>query len=516
MIAQKRLLSNSLKRLSSKNNNLSQVYANIFYHPSFQSLRNRLPVELNDLDPFQFSESLNKVISEACISEDEKSLIHNTLIEKLTKYEYGISTLHTKKLKELGRSPTYKSIIEIIRNNPGRVADSWELLLKFGSTLQSLPDEILVTTLENVSLDTKGNTSERKALSVKSIAQSVLLLENISQKERIKPETLENILVSALETDMTCVLPLILSFGVPSLKIFEKRSDFLTPSQIYQIRKFTSFDLLKENTELLYKCIDILGQNATIEPTEKEVENFEMLKSEILKLSKDMPSVWKVYSLQTGPQDTTDAFSGLFDEIQTDKLDRRNLHVARKLLRIFGTYRDNTKISLELYHNYLISYPSDSHDLMFETFLALSFQSYKTSNETLLEYAQAFIPVDGSQSLLANIYRVLILVNSRFNIEKSLEVYNENIDRFSKENDTETNVSPSGLLAESLILAYLTKSEIEFARVIFEGCAREKVFKGPTAVKRVKKLLSIYGEALESESVTEIMEQELLKTLKHI
>lgn len=511
MSINRRFLSQSLRILHSKRPNLSEVYVDLFEQQCFKSLRSQLPQHLDDLEPHQLSQSLNEIISKSGMSKKEASLIHNSLIQKLSKFEYGISTLHSKELQKIGESPNYNSIKEIIRNNPGRVLDSWELLFKYAPKLS---DELLATALESIVSLNAVDKSEKRDFSTLAAAQCIILLDNISQKEVVKPELIEKLLIYALDNDLSYVLPSILSFGLSSLKVFESRYENVTPLQIFLLNKFCPFDLLKQSKSLLYKTIDILGRKATIEGNENELLHAEILIQDVSRLKLGIPSSWRVPDVVARPQDSSMAFLKLFDQIHTDKQDRNDFTVAQKLMRIFGTYRDNTKISLELYHSYLTSYPGFSHELMFETCLALAFQSYRTSNQTLLRYSEAFIPPDAHPSMLANIYCALILANSKFTVDESLEIYNNCIDQFSNENDPKTSISPQGMITESLILAYLSKAEIQFARVVFEGAVREGVIKGPTAIRRVKKLLSLYGDAIEKDELLNNMEQKVLSTLQ--
>lgn len=494
---------------------MATVYSKLFEQQCFNPVRSWLPQQYTDLEPFEISQSLDKIFKTSAISREEMSSMHNKLIEELSKYEYGISTLHAKKLVDIGQPLSSKSVIEIIKNNPGRVSSSWELLIKYGSLSSTMSDELLASTLENIVLYS-ASTSDENSLTLADIAHCMFLLDNISDKKCVKAEIIDKLIVTSLDAEITSILPSLLSHGISSLEVFSQRIDHLTPFQIYQMNKCCPFASIKKSDELLYRAVNVLGENTIVSLTEKELSVTNELQGHFNKIAEQNFISWKIEDLQTEPASTSEEFLKLLENIQSDQLDRKELALAKKLLRILGVFKNNTKISLELYHSYLLSYPGHANELMFENFLALAYQSFRTSNQTLMSYAEVFIPTETSQLTFANICRVLILVNSKFNIEESLKIFNSNIETFSKQNDPHTNVSPSGLISEALILAYLARGELDFARVIFDGSAREKLLSGPTAIKRVKNYLTQYGEAIESGTVLDKMEQEVLKTLRNI
>ncbi|QLQ81062.1 hypothetical protein HG537_0E04170 [Torulaspora globosa] len=488
--------------------------ANFLQHECLRPIHDELLSHSKIESPYQLSKLLDEVIGRSSLSDEQASAIHNRLIEELCQHEYGISQIHAKKLRELGQPLTSKSILEIVKNNPGRVSSSWELLLKHGESLALLPDELLNSALENTVLSIETKDAQNQDLS--SIVQSVVLLNNIRDKNQVDPSIIEKLVGDILDADVTCLLSTLLAEQDFPITVFEQRMHVLSDYQVYLLAKNCPFDLLSKKEKLLLSAVDVIGKKSKVHFNERETQKAKEVQQCFSRIKDGVPSNWKVEKITTDPIESAAEFITLFEQIQAEKLDERNLKLAKKLLRIFGVFRGNTKISLELYHSYLLRYPDDSRELMFETFLALAYQSYETGNTELLEYAQAFIPDNTSQHMLANVYRVLILVKSRFDIEHSLQLYNENIESLSKENDSKTNVAPAGLVAEALILSYLSQNELDFARVIFDGSVREKLVSGPTAIKRIKRYLALYGETIEEGKTEEAMKREVLQMLRNI
>lgn len=142
--------------------------------------------------------------------------------------------------------------------------------------------------------------------------------------------------------------------------------------------------------------------------------------------------------------------------------------------------------------------------------------SFAHSNDKFLQVAESLIPPDSCDEHKLNVLRCLILVNSKFNVDRSLDIFNKNIQSISKEKSPITNTSDAALLCEDLVLAFLRNKDRDFAHVIFEGAAREKIIDGPTAVKRVKNILTLYGESIEEKNCTEIMDKEIERVLKSL
>ena len=107
-------------------------------------------------------------------------------------------------------------------------------------------------------------------------------------------------------------------------------------------------------------------------------------------------------------------------------------------------------------------------------------------------------------------------IRDRFDVAKSLDLYNSKIQTLSREKDDVTGMAPSDLVTQSLILAYLSKQDIDFARVIFDGAVGERVITGLPSVTEIKKLMAKYGDAVENGDVKEIVDEEILALLKTI
>ncbi|CCD26775.1 Mrx12p NDAI_0I02060 [Naumovozyma dairenensis CBS 421] len=523
MLLFKRAFSVSRRAFSANKKDFTIVSKQILNDPCFDIIRKDLTLSLPSIpkDPYTLSSDLNNLLKASKkLPPSHHSAIHNKLIEELAKYEFGIATIHSKFLETLGKPLTTEAFIEIIKNNPGRVNSSWELFTKYLDQFTELQDDILLCVLEKmVHFDAVDLADGKLDMTVEDICKSLILVEMISKK-RLIPENIAITLVkNMLKQKVSFQLPSII--GLCKTPIFDLIEDLteLTSRQVYDVYKALPFDVVATNKEFLQKAVAIIGENLQIVLTEEEKENatsfkkiMEGLRLEYPKLNGSNPD----YEILTAPIDTKTDFIDTLNELARTNLDTTDIHLAKNILRSIGVFRGDMTSFFQFYRLYISKFPDHSSDLTFETFLALSYQSYKTSNTTLAEYAEAFIGNCTEPDLHAKMLIVLILTKSKFNIDDSLDIYNKNIQSLSKEKNEAANLSSSDLVTESLILAYLSKQDVDFARVIFDGAVGEKVVEGLTAVRRIKNILSEYGEAVTKEDFESVMEDKILKVMQDI
>ena len=60
------------------------------------------------------------------ITKEESALIHNKLIEGLSKYEYGMASIYSRYLRDINQPMTNEALIGMLNYNPRRLNSSWE------------------------------------------------------------------------------------------------------------------------------------------------------------------------------------------------------------------------------------------------------------------------------------------------------------------------------------------------------------------------------------------------------
>ncbi|CCK73034.1 Mrx12p KNAG_0M01810 [Huiozyma naganishii CBS 8797] len=516
MLTFKRSFSKCLKLSEQLKPSLHKAYQELFQQKCFDPIRDQLPEDLKDLDPYEVSSKIGESLSQRPkTSFKQQGFIHNAMIEQLAGHDYSIATIHSKKLQEINEPLTSKALLEVIKNNPGRVNSSWELFVTYSKIFGTLSQDILLEVLNKVVyFDSAEINDGKKALDIYDITHAIYLLDHISDRNLIKRGLIDKLTKDTIDLDASYILPALLNFD-PSFDLFLEKLDKLTPYQLYLIYPYVPKDLLKTNKELLYAMLSNIGENKIIDFTDEEtaafhsiVEQFESVK---LKLSDNS---WNPEStLNMKPVSTESEFDDLLDFISKEDLHKSDIGLAKKVLRSIGMFRNDTKLFMELYRILLSSHCGKEEDIFFEVFLAMAYQSFKTADKASWEFAEAFVPETASDATRAKILTVQILALSKFDIDESLKIYNANIQQLSKEKNNKTETSPSDNLTEALILGYLANKDLDFARVILEGATGSKTLSGLTAVKSIKQALSDYGEAAENGEIDTLMNEKILRYL---
>lgn len=486
---------------------------------SNQSLSENLPKsqyqEIGCLEPYEIANRFKVMLEQnPRISFDERVNIHNKLIEEMTRYEFAVAAIHSKELQKISAQLSIPAFIEVLRNNPGRVKSSWEFFEE-NYKLVKKSDQALVSVIEKlVYFDPVDIQDGKSKMTVQDLARTICLISLLEEKSNLPQHIWEKIILNAIQTNSSIVLPVIFE-GIPNHYEITLPLDLaeITDYQIISLLSKRNLDsLFKDNKELFVKYFSLLGVNDTIHLTEDEIQAYDALNKELERLKKCVE-----IDLQT-PElpkfKTQESFDEIVSYIISSELDKNELDWARMMLRYLGLHKGDTKMALKLYHEYLMAHPSHYGDLMYEMFLCFAYQSFVGSNDKLLQVAETLVPSDIDSKTRVNILRALILVNSKSDPHQSLQIFNNNIQNTSKEKNPITEISDSALLVEALILAFLRNKDRDFAHVIFEGAAREKIIDGPTSVKRIKNILTLYGESIEQDQCQKVMDEEIERVLK--
>lgn len=496
-------------------NAASSSLRSILHHSCFDPIRENLPTDTINIDPYVLSQKINETLMEnKTLNSDQTANIHNHLIEHLTNFEYGIATLHSQKLDALNKPVTIQALSQMLKYNPGRVSSSWEIFVKYKKLLNLLPDEIVTTTLNKVvNFDPVEIKDGKKDLNSQDILHAIYLLNMLNDSGAIDQSIIDKLTCAAIKLPMTSVLPLLFEFN-PSLNaILDEQLEQLTPYQIYLTAENFSFAALEGHKELFYRIVDTLGQNDFISMNEEELDMAEKTKKNIDFITKLLDENWDLHLAKT-KINSRFTFNDLLDHIAENSLAQKDLKIAKKVLRIIGVFKGDIKSLVELYELFIDSFPDGKDQLKFEAFLGLAYQRYKTSNENAAQFGEAFVSDVTDEAIKIKVLCVQMVVNAKSDLHKSLDLYNENISKLSKEKDPTSNMSHSDLATHALILAFLSQKDLDFARVIVEGSIKAEAMSGATAVKNAKEMLAAYGEALEAGNLDSMLEERVVKYLQ--
>lgn len=463
------------------------------------------------LEPYEFSSIIKQSLSENSeISVEERVKIHNLLIEELTKHDFAVATIHLKELQKLSGSVTIPAFIELIKYNPGRVKTSWEIFVENFEMVKGFDEPMILVLEKLVTFDDAELRDGKAAMNSIDIARSIFLLDFIKNKGSI-PENIWNKLKNdIISSEASVFLPKVLEFSRSS-NSFEV--DVLSKFQLYYLLGSGDLkNLFYEDKDKFVKFFALVGTEDSITLSERENDVYQSVIKELGHLHQHF-GLGEPASVPTVIK-TQDSFERLIDFVELNELDKKDLSYAKMLIRYLGLHKGDIKRAMESYHNSLMSHPSHSDELMYELFLSFVNQAFVNSNDRLLNVAETLIPSGTTAGNKLSILRALILVNSKFNLDSCLEIFNSNMKELSREKSPVTGTSDAALLCEALIMAHLRNKDRDFAHVVFEGAAREKIVDGPTAIKRVKTIFTLYGESIEEENFTEIMDREIERIFK--
>ncbi|CCF60189.1 hypothetical protein KAFR_0J01220 [Kazachstania africana CBS 2517] len=496
---------------------LAKSYSNIFNHSCFVPLAKNIPSKLDGLEPYEVSKRIIEALNEANITSDEAAGIHNKMIEELSRYNYGIATIHSEKLGDISRKITLNALIELIRNNPGRVKTSWEIFMDHKESFDEIPDSLIQVVMDKqLNANETESLNNQRELNMMNLVQILTLLGQISNRSLVNIELVDKLTTLLLEGNASVLLPFILQFK-PALSTFDRNLVHLTPFQLYEISKCYSHEDLQKYPDLFHKILLVLGKNTSILLTSEEQEISQILEQN-LKLVNSRFKNSRVSCNSVDGFNTENQFFHLVEQVIENGTYKTNFQLCKSILRLVGTREGKTDEFLRLYDMFVKTScsPTDEQGIMFEAFLALSYSGYKTSKKESYNLAKTYIPESVSKPMYANILRVMIILESKFDINEALNIYNSNIQELQREKDNATQLSSADVVTEALILAFLTKKDVDFSRVVFDGALGEKILSGATAVKRIKKMLSNYGEAVENDNFDEFLQNEALSYLANI
>ncbi|KAG0671354.1 hypothetical protein C6P45_000808 [Maudiozyma exigua] len=517
MLRFQRYFSASRNLLKTVSKHELESYTSLLKQPYFHRISNHLNNKAQELEPYELSDEVTKAVRELKFNDQEASIVHNKLIEELTKHNFGIATIQSKILKELKQELTLDALLQIIKYNPGRIKSSWNLFIDNVKELKEVPDELLLEVLRKlVNFDSADVKDGKKAMTVNDITNASYILSKFQDRKLVDQGLIDKITRYILETDATDCLPTVLSY-TPSFAIFETKFAELTPLQTYYIFNFYPFEILRSFKEYVYNLVMFTGRPSLLKRTEEEPHTEKSIKEQIEVIKKTVDENW---DLQIHPVDNAIVeknFFRILEDLKSGQKLENDFPLVKMVLRIFSLTRSNIEEFMDLYIRCSSNFPAKQDELVFEAYLAYCFKAFKTGDASFLQAAQNWLPKTYEQpSLKVNVLRVSIITEAKFNIEKSLQIFNDNIQDASKVKEESERGSQADLITESLILAYLYKQDIDFARMLLEKAMGEKLFSGKTAVRNIKKHLAGYGEAVENKTLTEYLDNDVCEYLQNL
>ncbi|ODV95201.1 hypothetical protein PACTADRAFT_33779 [Pachysolen tannophilus NRRL Y-2460] len=480
------------------------VYSNILNNHLINLDKKKLNVLREFIEVFKNDKRLSSV---------ELADLHNLVITRFTNIDYSVATMASLELKKLVKDhenhtnlrlmkPTLRSLIEIIKYNPGRVSSSWEIfskeidkddqILSELANKNKLQNELVTLIIEKLLYGDFCEKEDKFKIDAKNLSRIEYLIHKYNRTQ-VLSENLQLDLVKAC-IDLKSI-PIIKSMKISS-SILGKilLDDTVTLSDDEFISIFSIYFQLEKsfvNYELLFKVLPKLAAASSEASTRKSIQK----------------------------EKTQIIFNEVQEMIKKLKLDSGTSYDSATLRQIYihslGIENNNLKKSLEIFHHYQATQNSNLSQLHLTISLVFCYHSCLKKDIHLIKAAEALLP--GDIMSIKNIQAFILTYAFNCQPEKSLEIYNSYIKDISTENNEQYQVSPAALLTESLILGYLYNLDREFAYLVNDGALTNKIVEGPTAINRIKKLFKLYGDAFEEEDpekAKEIIGLALLKNFK--
>ncbi|SCU96956.1 LANO_0E14818g1_1 [Lachancea nothofagi CBS 11611] len=491
-----------LRRLGSYHNGLKGVYSKLLNEPSFSTL-DKNEFLGRQLTPYDFSASILKELAARDVLN--ANLIHNQLIESLTGYEYAVGAIHARELNKNGGKLSLDSFIQIVKHNPGRVKSSWELFLDNFEHVRYSHDALIAVLDKLLAFDPIDVADGKTDLTIKDLARCFSVIACIKNAGKIPKSYWETLLTACLATNVSTLIPTITTYLTPSVQLTESNNLKLTSYQLYQLFHRYPKTLLEESLTCFEEVFSTFGRSTMIKLTDDEMEADAKFRNCLAEISV------KADKALTIPPPTDVPTNIVFDnflkivESSSRRLKERN-ELSRIAIRSLGIYRSNLPRALSFFERDL----RPSEEMKYELFLAYIYNAVKHGDKKLLDRSLEIIPHPCRKETSLSIKRALIASFSAFDIEKSLQLYNDSIQDSDKKEVQNRPMSEACLLTESLIVAYLGVEDRDFAQVVFDGAAREKVISGPTAIKQIKKHFTAYGSILEEHDFKQKLKETVL------
>lgn len=433
------------------------------------------------------------------VSSDLNPSLKNELLSHGLNYDFSL--FH--KVSKSNHDWSSDSLQSLIRNNPGRVFSSWDLYEKF-SNESNVTNAVIEVVINKLLAGEKVEIRDNEfKLSLSNLSRSLNLLNSSS----IDNENIFTLILNSMsELNVVSGLKLITNEHFKNWFLLNG----LAGLQGRQL--LIGFDSIDLNTALLKETIT------------KVLDTSFKINEDLDKLNEMEEVSFKELS-QTGEYtpfstiENTQLRNNLLEFIDSNELDiapaPESLLIRLKLIEIYGMYANDITKVLEKYHKYQIHGKFGIEIIQSKLIQSFIYQFISTKDDHLLKIAETL----NLEDIPIPILQAFILGYSTNNIDQSLKLYNDYIQQVSKKLNDVTKRSPTGLLTESLMLAFLSNKDREFAYLLFDKAIDNAIISDELEIATIKKVFKVYGDAYNDENedaATQFFHNYLLKTVRDL
>ncbi|KAK6199372.1 uncharacterized protein RJT21DRAFT_46354 [Scheffersomyces amazonensis] len=450
-----------------------------------QSAIKRLENDL-DLDYFDTRLSLISKINKS--SNAEKQLLLNELIPSY-RFFFIMSPEHRKEV-----ITTNEILNRLIEINPGRVHTSWELFKEWKDNVSGgISTEVVNQILEKLIYgDSSETDGEKYVISYSQFQKIDQVLKNHVQSFDEVEIKINNLFEKLIEDNKLLYINILIeNFGEKLLtpavlqKILDK--DFVTDTPYLTI--FSS--VFEKNPSLLSKqqlveALNILERRSS--------SYFQEQRDNLDKQHKhdNITTALTHFS----PDQLLESIVQFVEENGLD-LDKspESLLIRMKLIETYGIKLNNLDTALKKFHTYQTHEKFGIEFVQINLVKSFAVQSFKEENESFLKIAETLIPQDQDQ-IAIKMLQMLIVGHSNFNdAETSLKIYNDYIQKVSKDVNEYSKRSAAGQLTEALLIANLYNNDRNFAQLLLDKAIENNILHDEYEITQIKQWLKKYGES---------------------
>mmetsp|Transcript_7158 Transcript_7158/g.9059 ORF Transcript_7158/g.9059 Transcript_7158/m.9059 type:complete len:532 (-) Transcript_7158:47-1642(-) len=442
----------------------------------------------------------------------EKFDLINNLLSCGLKHDFSL--YHTVK-KIDNHKWSSDALVSLIDSNPGRVDQSWDLYLRHGKDIEN--DMLYSKILEKLLLGEKIEISDNEfEIDIGKLAKSLALVDKLRSPE--DNGHIENLLKGLIDLKVLSGLYLS-SLKKESIesKLMQMDLDNLSFLKIFSMVFYETPDILAK--EALCKALTIshqLDEQLVNEDNDIESKNFQMLSSEYSKISEPNGIEYSPFNHDSIIKLRKD----LLSYIEENRLDMdktpESILIRMKLIETYGMDTNDIKLALAKYHTYQTHEKFGIEFIQHKLIQSFCFQAIRESNEHYLKIAETLLTVE---NIPIKVLQCYILANSEFNIDKSLDVYNDYIRNVSRTVNEHSGRSASGLMTESLMLCNLYHNDREFAYLLFDKAVANGILSDEHEINIIKKLFKVYGDSFVEDnwnSAKPILKKYVLNSIRSL
>lgn len=444
----------------------------------------------------QFRNLVKQISKHESLSEDSKHLIMNEILSSVLSHDFSLY-YHVPENHQWSR----KAIKTLIHSNPGRAVSTWELLERHAID----PDDALLEILVDKAFfgeRYEREESEDVEFSGMHIYKALSLFRRINDPTKT---VVDLILLTLIEQDALCVLRYA---NLDTAVLKKKLEEDMSP--VAYLRIFTeifktdpNFLSSKELSKAFLCCYE---------------SNTPHFQAALTRDEKSCKQLDKFFDGELDHVDTLSIMKNVVDHVTGNNLDcdvaPDSLLLRLEMMRAYGIYLDDISTALAKFHHYQTHCKFGIEFVQLNLQQAFCFQAVKHENLHYLKVAETLIT---PEHIAVTSLKHLILARSEFDVNTSLQLYNDYIQKVSKKINSTTNRSPAGQLTEALMLAYLYNNDREFAHVICDGAITLQTVVDEHEIAKLQNLFKVYGDAWKDdnwEAARPLLKQTMLSHIR--